>query len=100
MGRPPSGTRKDQLQGLTERHREVLRLVVPGKGRMEIARELGISPSSVTRAKNSTVAQPILAELQTERNVDTTRMPTPMEAKLERQLADETLPIERLLARG
>ncbi len=49
MRRVPTGEEKDSYDGLTEREREVLRLIAEGLPSKDIAEKLGISVSTVER---------------------------------------------------
>jgi len=56
MGRPQKyflGDRKRTISELTDLHRQIMALLLLGKKKSHIARELGLSPSEVTQITNS-----------------------------------------------
>lgn len=71
MGRVPFpiGQRKYKLSHMWERHHEILRHLVMGTSRNDIARILKISPQTVTDTANSPIVQKKLLELRVGRDV-------------------------------
>ena len=68
MGRHPSGERKYEIEHIWDVHREILRRLVLGQSRKQIAEDLGITPQTVTNVANSQVAQRELERLRNERD--------------------------------
>lgn len=68
MGRLPTGRRKYQLRSVQPMSREILRRIAAGQKAVDIAREMDITPVTVSYTKNSAVAQPVLKELERKRD--------------------------------
>jgi len=57
MGKHPTGNRKYNLGHVWDRHREILRLASTGLSNLDIARELNITPQTVSNTMNSPIVQ-------------------------------------------
>ena len=68
MGRLPTGHRKYQIQELWPVHKEISRRLLLGQKNVDIAKDLNISPVSVSIAKNSHIQQARFAELEARRD--------------------------------
>lgn len=76
MGRHPKsmGSRKYSITHIWDTHHEIMRLLVMGLGRGEIAKMLGISPVTVTNVQNSPICQEQLSKLRGKRDETATDM--------------------------
>lgn len=68
MGRPALGHRKYNITNIWDTHHEIMRLLVMGLKRQEIATILGVSPVTVTNVQESPVCREELARLRGERD--------------------------------
>jgi len=68
MGRHPTGHRKWEIQHLWEVQHEVIRRLVIGQKPKDIARELDITPQTVSNIQNSRIARQEIERLRAERD--------------------------------
>ncbi len=73
MGRIPTGNRKDGLKHLNSTHRAILRRLVQGQKRSEVAAALGVSVKTVTRASCCELGMREMERLHTERDNEAAR---------------------------
>ncbi len=70
MGRIPTG-RKDGLKHLNHIHMAILRRLSQGQHRQQIAKDLNVSPKTVTRCANCDLGKRALARLHELRDQET-----------------------------
>jgi len=63
MGRHPTGSRQYEIERIQEVHREIVRRLVLGQKPRTIARDLGISPQTVSNVRNSSIVRKEIARL-------------------------------------
>jgi len=68
MGRIPTGHRKYQLRMIQPQHREMLRRLSVGEKAINIAKDMGFSPVSVSIAKNSECAKEVMKQMEEKRD--------------------------------
>lgn len=69
-GRHAPSERKYQIQHLWEQHHRMLRLALLGLSYKDIARQLGVTPITVSNCINSSLGQKILSEMRGAANKD------------------------------
>jgi len=70
MGRIPEGNRKYQIEQMWSVHHEIVRLALMGMKSVDIARQLNISPVTVSYTLNSAVVRRQLDVMRGARDVD------------------------------
>lgn len=68
MGRKPTGMREYTLTNPQPIHREIVRRLVRGQKHKDIARDLNISPVTVSMTANSPIMKPVMEELSRDRD--------------------------------
>lgn len=71
MGRPAlDRERKYEIKNIWDTHREIMRLLVTGAHSVDIARELGVTPQTVSNVMNSTICKRQMNLMRAARDVD------------------------------
>ncbi len=70
MGRRPTNNRAYNISHIWDTHHEIMRLLVMGLSRQEIARIMGVSPVTVTNVQNSPICRDRLNALREKRDAN------------------------------
>jgi DNA-binding CsgD family transcriptional regulator len=70
MGRPALGERKYEIQNIWDTHREIMRLLVAGMHHVDIARELNVTPQTVSNVMNSAICKRQMNLMRDARDMD------------------------------
>jgi DNA-binding CsgD family transcriptional regulator len=70
MGRPATGERKYEIQNIWDTHREIMRLLVAGMHHVDIARELGVTPATISNVMNSAICKRQMNLMRDARDLD------------------------------
>ena len=70
MGRPATDSRKYEIQNIWDTHREIMRMLVIGMHQVDIARELGITPQTVSNVANSAICKRQMMLMRDARDLD------------------------------